>query len=399
MIMRIWGMRLLPEAAELLNRCVDDVDEEGDGMESSKDVLQSLRRLAQDAGEDACAGIEMLSRQSLAGVYPPYFSETRGYDWSGERDPIWIPLGNLDGSYYESGDLRFCDVPELRSWVWLFAALSVPGARILGVCEEQNDAIEPDQSDDSIFLHWEAAGVERRGRNEFQEVPCRVVDTVQSGGSSCMLDEWAGERQPKRIAYRRGGTWSSMSSNYGPLSALYCTGRRVSVGPARLLKMSDFAERLNDGLSHASDYIDTPGQVLFPWHLQVIGGRLVRIDTNHRLSSLDDSLAEDRQRAQYFGVRLPVGTMSLSPLDDAQSRKLAQIVGEALNVGSRALVEMEAMVTRNGSRKTDYSVVGRIYAVEHCSDGVRVIEVDRQIQVQQAQEWVSSDEWLRQSTS
>ncbi len=127
MIVRIWGMRLLPEAAELLNRCVEDVDEEGDGMESWKDILRSLRQLAPDAGEDARAGIEMLSRQSLAGVYPPYFSETRGYDWSGERDPIWIPLGNLDGSYYESGDLRFCDVPELRSWVWLFAALSVPG--------------------------------------------------------------------------------------------------------------------------------------------------------------------------------------------------------------------------------------------------------------------------------
>ena len=212
-----------------------------------------------------------------------------------------------------------------------------------------------------------------------------------------MLDEWVGEHQPGRIDYRGGGTWSSMSSNYGPLSALYCTGRRISVKPAGLLKMSGFVERLNDGLSHAFNYIDTPGQALFPWHLQVIGGRLVRIDTNHRPCSLDDSLAEDRQRAQYFGVRLPVGTMSLSPLDDAQSRRLAQIVGEALNVGSRALVEMEAMVTRNGSRKTDYSVVGRVYSVEHCSDGVRVIEVDRQIQVQQAQEWVSSDEWLRQA--
>lgn len=399
MIIRIWGMRLLPEAAELLNRCVDDVDEEGDGMESWEDILQSLRRLAQDAGEDARAGIEMLSRQSLAGVYPPYFSETRGYDWSGERDPIWIPLGNLDGSYYESGDLRFCDVPELRSWVWLFAALSVPGTRVLGICEEQNDAIEPDQSDDSIFLHWQAAGVERRGRNEFQEVPCRVVDMVQGGESSCPLDEWADERQPKRADYRRGGTRSSMSSNYGPLSARYCTGRRVLVRPAKLLKMSDFAERLNNGLSQASNYIDTPGQTLFPWHLRVIGGRLVRIDTDHRPGSLDDSLTEDRQRAQYFGVRLPVGTMSLSPLDDAQSRRLAQIVGEALNVGSRALVEMEAMVTRNGSRKTDYSVVGRIYAVEHCSDGVRVIEVDRQVQVQQAQEWVSSEEWLQRSIS
>lgn len=399
MIVRIWGMRLLPEAAELLNRCVEDVDEEGDGMESWKDILRSLRQLAPDAGEDARAGIEMLSRQSLAGVYPPYFSETRGYDWSGERDPIWIPLGNLDGSYYESGDLRFCDVPELRSWVWLFAALSVPGARILGVCEEQNDAIEPDQSDDSVFLHWQAAGVERRGRNEFQEVPCRVVDRVQSGGSSCLLDEWAGERQPKRIDYRRSGTWSSMSSNYGPLSARYCTGRRVLVRPAKLLKMSDFAERLNDALTEASRCTNSPDQALLPWHLQVIGGRLVRIDADHRPGSMDESLMEDRQRAQYFGVRLPVGTMSLSPLNDAQGRRLAQIVGEALDLGSRALVEMEAMVTRNGSRKTDYSVVGRIYAVEHCSDGVRVIEVDRQIQVQQAQQWVSREEWLQQSTS
>lgn len=42
MIVRVEGLNLLPGATELLDQCVDDVDEDGDASESWQDILQSL---------------------------------------------------------------------------------------------------------------------------------------------------------------------------------------------------------------------------------------------------------------------------------------------------------------------------------------------------------------------
>ena len=42
MIVRVEGLNLLPCATELLDQCVDDVDEDGDASESWQDILQSL---------------------------------------------------------------------------------------------------------------------------------------------------------------------------------------------------------------------------------------------------------------------------------------------------------------------------------------------------------------------
>lgn len=54
MIVQVYGLNLLPGAAELLDQCVDDVD--GDASESWQDILQSLWKLSQDKGADLRAG-------------------------------------------------------------------------------------------------------------------------------------------------------------------------------------------------------------------------------------------------------------------------------------------------------------------------------------------------------
>jgi len=56
MIVQVDGLNLLSGAAELLDQCVDDVDEDGDASESWQDILQSLWKLSQDKGADLRAG-------------------------------------------------------------------------------------------------------------------------------------------------------------------------------------------------------------------------------------------------------------------------------------------------------------------------------------------------------
>lgn len=64
MIVQVYGLNLLSGAAELLDQCVDDVDEDGDASESWQDILQSLWKLSQDKGADLRAGCP--SRSSLS---------------------------------------------------------------------------------------------------------------------------------------------------------------------------------------------------------------------------------------------------------------------------------------------------------------------------------------------
>lgn len=54
MIVQVYGLNLLPGAAELPDQCVDDVD--GDASESWQEILQSLWKLSQDKGADLRAG-------------------------------------------------------------------------------------------------------------------------------------------------------------------------------------------------------------------------------------------------------------------------------------------------------------------------------------------------------
>jgi hypothetical protein len=58
MIVRVEGLNLLPGATELLDQCVDDLDEDGRlPFELSwQDILQSLWKLSQDKGATDGAG-------------------------------------------------------------------------------------------------------------------------------------------------------------------------------------------------------------------------------------------------------------------------------------------------------------------------------------------------------
>lgn len=88
--------------------------------------------------------------------------------------------------------------------------------------------------------------------------------------------------------------------------------------------------------------------------------------------------------------------MAATPLDDDQMLRLARMVGDASDVGSRALVQMEGMVSHDGSDETDYSITGVIYPVERRSDGVHVLEACRQqVQVCDGKTWILGKEWVK----
>ena len=174
-----------------------------------------------------------------------------------------------------------------------------------------------------------------------------------------------------------------------------CVGQRVTVFPAKLLKSPAFAKRLNEALTEAYFYFEKARDA-FPWHLQVIDGRLVLESPNSHPNRHADSLEQDRERAKHFEVALPADTMSATPLDDEEMLRLARMVGEALDVGGRALVQMEGMVSHEGSDETDYSITGLIYPVEHrsrwspCPRGLQ-----QQVQVYDGQTWIPGREWVK----
>ena len=395
MIVQIYGLNLLPGAGELLSQCVEDFDKDGRApIEYSwQDILQSLWKLSQDKGPNIRAGIEILMRQRLKGVGLDYFWEAGLIDLSEwDTDPIWLPL---DYGAVAEGDCRFMGESELLSWAWLFAALSVPGTRVLGVCEEFNSPIElyDKESDDDLFVHWRAAAVRRNSRAELEELPCRILDMVRDGEVSMPLNEWIGEPCPDRVDYI--GSPTPVSGRYGWVDYSACVGQRVDVFPARLLKLPTFAMRLNEAFTEAYSCFEKADDA-FPWHLRVIDGRLVLENPDRHPNRQAESLSEDRERAKFFGVALPADTMSATPLDEKQMLRLARMVGEALDVGSRALVQMEAMVAHGGSDETDYSVIGLIYPVERRSDGVHVLEAcKQQVQVYDGKTWIPGREWVK----
>lgn len=396
MIVDVYGLNLLSGAAELLDECVDDVDEDGNASESWKDILQSLWKLSRDKGTDVRAGIESLMHQRLAGVGSDYFWEAGQIDWSSVgKTVISIPLDG-EGQYNASGECRFVDESELLSWLWLFAALSVPGTRLLGVCNEVNCSLPTYGSmpDDDIYVHWRAAAVRRSSSAELEELPCRILDIVRDGEMSTPLAEWIGKPCADRVNYITGDS-SPVSGQYGWVDYTACFGQRVTVFPGELLKSPTFAKRLNQALTEAySDFEED--EDAFPWHLQVIEGQFVLEDPDSHPNRHAESLSEDRERAELFEVALPTDTMSATPLDGEQLRRLARMVGEALDVGSRALVQMEAMISHGGSDETDYSVTGFIYPVERCSNGVHVLDACKQeVQVYDGQTWILGREWVK----
>src|SRR5450830_1524615 len=332
MIVQVYGLDLLPGAGELLSQCVDDLDEDGcPPFELSwHDILQSLWKLIQDKVADIRAGIESLMRQRLEGVDPGYFWEARQVDWSEVGDSTWIPL-DPEGDYnrYENGP--FVDESELLSWLWLFAALSVPGTRVLGVCEEFNSSIElsGNESDDEYFVHWYGASVRRNSSAEFEELPCRILDVVRDGEVSTPIGEWIGEPFPDRVDYITGDS-RPVSGQYGWVDYKTCVGQRVTVFPVELLTSPAFVQHLNEALTQAYFYFEK-AEDAFPWHLQVTHGRLELVDPDTRPNRHADSLEENRERAKFFGVALPADTMSTTPLDEKQMLRLARMVGDALD--------------------------------------------------------------------
>lgn len=396
MIVRVEGLNLLPGAGELLSQCVDDLDDDDRlvWQTSWQEVLQSLCKLSQDKGDDIRAGIDSLMHQRLEGVDPDYFWEARQIDWSDVGDSTWIPL-DPEGQFNTTGDCRFVGERELLSWLWLFAALSVPGTRILGVGDEFNTSIDLcNKGEDELFVHSHASAVRRNSSAELEELPCRILDVVPEGEVSTPLDEWIGESFPDRVDYVTGD-WSPVSGRYGWVDEQACVGQRVTVFPAKLLKSPAFAKRLNEALTQAYFYFEKAKDA-FPWHLQVIHGRLVLENPNKHPNRDADSLEQDRERAKHFGVALPADTMSATPLDEEEMLQLARMVGDALGVGSRALVQMEGMVSHEGSDETDYSITGCIYPVEHRSDGVHVLEPCRQqVQVYDGKAWIPGRKWVK----
>ena len=358
-------------------------------------LLRSLGKLSQDKGDDIRADIESLMHQRLEGVESRYFWEARQIDWSNVGNSTWIPL-DPEGHYNTSGDCRFVDERELLSWLWLFAALSVPGTRILGVGDEFNTSIDLyDKRDDELFVHshllppYDATAV-----RSLRSCPAGYLDVVPDGEVSTPLDEWIGEPFPDRVDYATGDC-SPVSGRYGWVDEQACVGQRVTVFPAKLLKSPAFAKRLNEALAEAYSNFEK-AEDAFPWHLQVIDGRLVLENPNRHPNRHADSLEQDRERAKLFGVALPADTMSATPLDDEEMLRLARMVGEALDVGGRALVQMEGMVSHRGSDETDYSVIGLIYPVEHRSDGVHVLEACKQeVQVHDGAAWILGMEWVK----
>lgn len=396
MIVQVEGLNLLPGAGELLSQCVDDLEEENrPTFEFSwQDILQSLWKLSQDKGADLRAGIESLMHQRLEGVGPEYFWEARDVDWSTVGNSTCIPL-DVGGGYLANGDCRFVDESEVLSWLWLFAALSVPGTRVLGVCDEVNTSIGVYcNSETEMYVHWRAAVVRRNSSAEFEKLPCRILDVVRDGEVSIPLDEWIGESFPDRVRYITGDS-SPVSGRYGWVDEQACVGQRVAVFPARLLKSPTFAKRLNGALTEAYSYFEK-AEDAFPWHLQVVDGRLVLEDPDSHPNRHAESLNEDRERAELFEVTLPADTMGATPLDEEEMLRLARMVGDALDVGGHALVRMEGMVSHEGSDETDYSVTGRIYPVEHRGDGVHVLEAcKQQVQVYDAKTWIPGREWVK----
>ena len=278
MIVRVKGLNLLPGAGELLSQCVDDLDDDNRlvWQTSWQDILQSLWKLSQDKGDDIRAGIESLMHQRLEGVDPEYFWEARQIDWSDVGDSIWLPL-DPEGYYNTSGDCHYVYESELLSWLWLFAALSVPGTRILGVGDEVNTSIDLfGKVDDEVFVRSHACAVRRNSRAEVEELPCRIVDVAQDGEVSTPLEEWIGDRPPDRVDYV-AGDWSPVSGWHGWVDEHACVGQRVTVFPAKLLKAPVFANRLNEALIEAYAYFENVEDA-FPWHLQVVDGQLVPAD-------------------------------------------------------------------------------------------------------------------------
>jgi len=407
MIVHIDGLNLLPGAGELLSQCVDDLDKEGDASyawcfmqdvnpsETWPQILQSLWKLSQDKGDDIRDGIASLMRERLlVGVDPGYFWEAREIDWSDVGDSAGLPL-DPEGHFNTTGDCRFVDESELLSWLWLFAALSVPGTRILGVGDEFNTSIDLfGKGGDEVYVHSVAAAVRRNSSAELEELPCRILSTVRDGEVSTPLDEWIGEPYPDRVQYITGES-DPVSGRYGWVDEQACVGQRVTVFPAKLLKSRAFANRLNRALTEAYFYFEK-AEDAFPWHLQVVHGRLVLADPHSLRGRHAESLKEDRERAKLFGVALPADTMSATPLWDEQGLRLARMVGDALDVGSRALVQMEGMVSHYGSDETDYSIAGLIYPVERRSDGVHVLKAcKQQVQVYDGKTWIPGMEWVK----
>ncbi len=403
MIVQIDGLNLLPGAGELLSQCVDDLDKDGDASyswnfmqnvdwsETWPQILQSLWQLSQDKGDDIRAGIDSLMRQRLAGVDPGYFWEAREIDWTDVKDSIELPL-DAEGLFNTTGDCRFVDESELLSWLWLFAALSVPGTRILGVGKEVNTSIDLCVNNPYVDSH--ACAVRRNSRTEFEELPCRIMDTVQDGETSVPLDEWIGEPVPDRVKYITGDS-SPVSGQHGWVDEHACVGQRVSVFPAKLLKSPAFAKRLDEALIEAYAYFERVEDAL-PWHLQVVDGQLVLADRDSLRGRHAELLGEDREQAEQYGVALPADTMSATPLDDEEMLRLARMVGDALDIGGRALVRMEGMVSHDGSDETDYSISGLICPVEHRADGVHVFEACRQqVQVCDGKAWIPGREWVK----
>jgi hypothetical protein len=286
------------------------------------------------------------------------------------------------------------DESELLSWLWLFTALSVPGTRILGVGMEFNTSIDLcGKGDDEVFVRSVATAVRRNSRTEFEELPCRILDTVRDGEMSTPLDEWIGEPYPDRVDYI--GDASPVSGLYGWVDEHACVGQRVTVFPAKLLKSPAFVQHLNEALIEAYSYFEKPEDA-FPWRLQVIDGQLVPANSDSLRDRHTESLDEDREQAEQYGVALPADTMSATPLDDEQMLRLARMVGDALDVGGRALTQMEGMVSHDGSDETDYSIAGLIYPVEHRADGVHVLEsCKQQVQVCDGKTWIPGREWVK----
>jgi hypothetical protein len=167
------------------------------------------------------------------------------------------------------------------------------------------------------------------------------------------------------------------------------------VSPAKLLESPVFARCLNEALIEAYSHFEKPEDA-FPWHLQVVDGQLVPADLDSLQGRHAESLKEDRERAEQFGVALPADTMSATPLDDEEMLRLAQMVGDALDIGGRALVQMEGMVSHDGSDETDYSIAGLIYPVEHRADGVHVLEsCIQRVQVYDGKTWIPGREWVK----
>jgi hypothetical protein len=167
------------------------------------------------------------------------------------------------------------------------------------------------------------------------------------------------------------------------------------VSPAKLLRSPVFADRLNAALIRAYSYFEKVEDA-FPWHLQVIDGQLVLVDPDGYPNWHAESLGEDREQAEQYGVALPADTMSATPLGDEDMLWLARMVGDALDIGGRALVQMEGMISHDGSDETDYSITGLIYPVEHRADGVHVLEACRQeVQVYDGGSWIPGKEWMK----